>query len=68
MPIDAGGPAFSPAWKQGVTIRDWVAGQALSGLLADPTTDIPGMTHRRTAVECYRWADAMMAARPQEPE
>lgn len=47
-----------PSMHQGMTLRDWFAGQALAGL----------MTHRVAhkewaSQEAYRVADAMLAAR-----
>lgn len=45
----------------GMSLRDWFAGQALAGLLADPAWD-----HTPDAAPCaraFRLADAMIAAR-----
>lgn len=72
-----GGPAFpSPAinndsridWAVeygygGMTLRDWFAGQALSGVLAQP--EQTGNT--ATAKWCYTMADAMLEAREAKP-
>lgn len=61
---DNGGPAFpvcEPAMPQGMSQRDWFAGQALQGLI---TTDRQ-FTHSIPAVArlAYDYADAMLAAR-----
>lgn len=72
-PAEDGGPAFPRphsmgpteyAWEQkGMTLRDYFAGQALQGLLADAwmKTDSSGM--QGFAYEAYNWADAMLKAR-----
>lgn len=69
---DDGGPAFPVLGKmsdgepyaqhEGMTLRDWFAGQALAGMLAHPTTN-PGMTWDVYAEEAYYMADAMLKAR-----
>jgi hypothetical protein len=67
-----GGAAFPRALvpgqdngEPGMTLRDWFAGQALAGLMADPGTfDTP---HKRLAESCYGMADAMLAARAKPP-
>ena len=43
----------------GMSLRDWFAGHALSGLMS---RDIQA-TRDDIAIECYRVADAMLAAR-----
>lgn len=64
--INDGGPAFPVAdenqgWgSPGMSLRDWFAGQALAGLLADPATS---PDHSLVARVCYNYADAMLAAR-----
>ena len=68
--IDSGGPAFpseqgetSKGWNQtyksGMSKREWFAGMALQGLLANPSTilkqaDIPELS--------FEYADAMIRA------
>ena len=69
--IEDGGPAFptKPGDEtiggdviryEGMTLRDWFAGQALAGLLAESMHDCgpEGIAH-----DCYLFADAMIAAR-----
>lgn len=68
---DDGGPAFpateangcnSGVW--GMSLRDWFAGQAMSGWLADPAVRVADADDARTHAErCYLIADAMLAAR-----
>ena len=63
--IDSGGPAFPMSHEQkqtgvwGLTKREWFAGMALQGLLANPSTilkqaDIPELS--------FEYADAMILA------
>ena len=65
--INDGGQAF-PAGNpthgghEGMTLRDWFAGQALAGMLANPDS----WTGDR-GVMAYRYADAMLRAREVEP-
>lgn len=44
----------------GMELRDWLAGMALAGRLADHTTD---MYPRERATDAYKLADEMLAAR-----
>ena len=60
-----GGPAFpthstmQPLDTRGMTLRDYFAGQALAGMLADPNVG----TREETAECAYDMADYMLAAR-----
>lgn len=62
--IDDGGPA-SPQINEtsGMTLREYFAGQALAGLLADPTVRGEGL-QKKVARLSFEIADAMLAARP----
>lgn len=78
--INDGGPAF-PRVQQfvdtfghmkqindGMTLRDWFAGQALIGLMSYPGDETSGNWHNNSssqgvATRCYDLADAMLAAR-----
>jgi hypothetical protein len=69
-PTKDGGPAFpTPANSdrppsQGMTLRDWFAGMALLGMVASPARlFIP----EQDAVDAYKVADAMLAAREGKP-
>lgn len=62
-----GGPAFpSPSVQhqslRGMSLRDWFAGQALAGSLANPGV----MSAIDWATQAYELADAMLAARAQK--
>lgn len=46
--------------QDGMSLRDWFAGQALAGMLADHTFDVDGPTIAETA---YGFANAMLAER-----
>jgi hypothetical protein len=46
----------------GMTLRDWFAGQALSGIASMDTT----RTYAEDAEQAYRYADAMLAARKEK--
>ncbi len=74
-PINDGGPAF-PHFKidpysskveicpqGGMTLRDYLAGQALTGILMNYTTAKFGLTEISVACYAYKFADAMLAAR-----
>ena len=68
MKADGGGPAFpnDTAYRDergtliggGMTLRDYFAGQALAGMLADGSYSFNG-----AAQDAYAFADAMLAER-----
>jgi len=49
--------------RDGMTLRDWFAGQALVGRLADGTDRL----RQGVAEEAYAYADAMIEARGETP-
>ncbi len=67
-PISDGGPAFPVAdtihWDghNGMTLRDYFAGQALAGLLADSNASSRSLY----AKDAYDLADALLAARERK--
>jgi NTP pyrophosphatase (non-canonical NTP hydrolase) len=75
--IDDGGPAFPKTGnfnndqsgeydsvdREGMTLRDWFAGQALAGWFASPACQ---GSVEDSAIGAYKAADAMLAARKQE--
>lgn len=73
-PIDDGGPAFPipdtvhangqvQYGANGMSLRDWFAGQAMQGMLANQALiDVFGQ-YKGMSVEAYGYADAMLAAR-----
>lgn len=46
--------------QEGMSLRDWFAGMALSGLYADASTDLSCADH---AELCFKQADAMLKER-----
>ncbi len=54
------GYGFSEVIGTGMTLRDYFAGQALAGIMADPNLTFP---NERLASWAYKLADAMLAAR-----
>ena len=62
-------PAFpgspGPVHHEGISKRDWFAGQALAGQLAFSPPDSFDKAHlpEDVAFVCYRYADAMLAER-----
>lgn len=66
-----GGPAF-PYWNcaenttRGMTLRDWFAGMALQGMLANP--DFNGASDASVAGFAFRQADAMIEGRERKEE
>ena len=75
-PIDDGGPAFpqipaqranqemwsAPYVPEGMSLRDWFAGQAVNGNDLSPFDDFEAI-----ACAAYKVADAMLAARKKTP-
>jgi hypothetical protein len=67
---DDGGPAFPSQWhdkdNEGMSLRDWFAGQAMAGVI--PTCNMDTREDGETremlfARKAYRIADAMLEAR-----
>lgn len=56
--------AFPNEMGEGMTLRDWFAGQALMGLYSDSHTFDMGM--EEIAVTAYTMADTMIKARNNE--
>lgn len=52
--------AFPCLGDDGMELRDWFAGQALTGIASDPEVV---MSKERIAEWCYEMADAMLEAR-----
>ena len=52
---------------EGMTLRDWFAGQALAGMLASEA-GIPPYANSWAAERAYQMADAMLAERAKEPD
>jgi hypothetical protein len=71
MSKETGGAAFPSTqdqWErgmEGMTLRDWFAGQALSGLLAKYNLNAPS-DQNTLAQMSYELADAMLAERSKE--
>jgi len=65
-PYDKSGPAFpiEDLGYKGMTLRDYFAAQALSGMLADPATDV--LPWAALAGDAYKVADAMLAERERK--
>lgn len=78
-PINDGGPAF-PSGKsektgyentlpyyEGMTLRDWFAGQALQGILSQPLDSDCAFNPGLRASSAFEYADAMLTARNNLP-
>ena len=75
VPINYGGPAFpcetygirngkeTTIPTNGMTLRDYFAGQALAGMLINYTTQKFGVGEETCAKGAYLFADAMLATR-----
>lgn len=66
--IDDGGPAFPVHPKampvdQGMSLRDWFAGMALTGIQAPAADGSQYPTEQDVSEASYRLADAMIEAR-----
>lgn len=60
-----GGPAFPTDTLDGMTLRDWFAGQALAGMMAGKVWESLVIRDYPEA-EAYRMADAMLAERNKQ--
>ena len=65
---DDGGPAFpydvqrnGRGYHDGMSLRDWFAGQALAGFL--PRSIYDDTSFPQAAIDAYGYADAMLAER-----
>lgn len=69
MSQDDGGPAFpTPHYQdsiEGMSLRDWFAGQALAGLSAKHGT-VLGDDGEWVAMQAYAYADAMIEERSKK--
>ena len=67
QPKPDGGPAFPGVYREvglaGMSLRDYFAGQVLSGEAANGGWDGTKEMEKRIAEWCYKQADAMIAAR-----
>jgi len=62
--IETGGPAFPFNYgQQGMTLRDYFAAAALTGMLASPARDYD---FDGAADDAYRYADAMIRERDRQ--
>ena len=73
-PINNGGSAFPYGQmvhsQTGMTLRDWFAGNALAGIMADQTVHLDskdGIGTKSIADQSYWLADAMLKAREVKP-
>ena len=58
FPFVCQGPTTAPEVYYGMSLRDYFAAKALTGLLANPNSQF-GLD----AADCYSWADAMLKER-----
>jgi len=64
MDKDDGGAAFPNELDEGMSLRDYFAGMALSGLIPNVAWDYSsGPCNAAAAGRCYAIADAMLAER-----
>jgi len=50
----------------GMTLRDWMAGQALAGIFASCPPNADWMPADKQAIMAYKYADAMIAERDKD--
>jgi hypothetical protein len=62
--INDGGPAFPVPPNYGMSVRDYFAGCAMGGILADPSVVL---TPTEAAKCAYEVADAMISKRDEKP-
>lgn len=66
FPVHGGHPGDDPRNQilgGGMSLRDWFAGQALAGIMANPKSWLDDDKVLRAGDAAYRYADAMLAAR-----
>jgi len=61
FPLQSIGPEYPPGYA-GMSLRDWFAGQALAGILANPNHMIGTTTYAQIGKDAYIFADAMLSA------
>lgn len=74
--VDSGNPAFpitagNQVYNQGMTLRDWFAGQVLAGIMSGywANDNLGCLEADVLAQQAYQAADAMIVARqPKRPE
>ncbi len=54
------------SYNDGMLLRDWFAGWALHGILANYTTERFGFSEQTIAQHAYKMADALLAERNRE--
>ncbi|MFE3837319.1 hypothetical protein [Pseudogemmobacter sonorensis] len=68
-PCDANGalPSGYPFPELGMTMRDWFAGQALTGIVGGywSNPEMSGLGPTQLSAEAYAYADAMLFARAE---
>ena len=63
-PSNDGGAAFPVMYvSEGMTLRDYFAGQALNGILMNYTTERFGISENSIADHAYKLADALLVSR-----
>ena len=65
FPLDVANTPTSRAYE-GMSLRDWFAGQALAGMLASPpiaSREQSNVNHQAWAANAYAFADAMIQER-----
>jgi hypothetical protein len=63
FPSPVRGPAGSERSEEGMTLRDWFAGQVLTGFAASVHANKGSWDDATVAKCCFEVADAMLAAR-----
>lgn len=58
-------PSVKIAGNDGMTLRDWFAGQALAGFAGSHHASEATWEDRRVAASCYEVADAILVARKE---
>jgi len=61
------GPGIRVNVREGMSLRDWFAGRALQGILAQPLDSSCSFNPKLCAESSYEYADAMLTARKEQP-
>lgn len=63
MDLETGQAQPCRSWTDGMSLRDWFAGQCIDRMISLSSDSDGGWCPGTVAIGCYRFADAMLAER-----